>query len=138
MGSDIEPRGARSPERTAELRAKLIGIEESVLSMVEKGIIAARATFTQLTESTDPSPTQLLNAAKAAESLHRMARDICGDPSEATSGPVVNVQVNSMTADAELVAAVAGAYLEIQKGNLERAEALIGDADDVIAGEIVD
>lgn len=136
--TEIVPAGSagRSPERIAELSAALVDVEQKTLNLVRKGLIAANATFTQLTEQEDPSPSQLLNAARAAESLYKLAQSICGEVVEQPN--TVNIQVNNMSADAELVAAVAGAYAEIAKGNLERAKMYVGEAEEVIEGELAD
>lgn len=135
--SDVVRASGRDPVRAAELASALVEVEEKTLGLVRKGLIAANATFTRLTESEDPSPSQLLNASRAVESLYKLASAICGEPEEA-QGNTVNIQVNNMSADAELVAAVAEAYASIAQGNLERAQLYVNEASEVIEGEVVD
>ena len=135
--SDVVRHDPRSPERKAEMRAALISIEETILGAVRQGLVAARASLTALVADTDPSPAQLQAVVKTLETLHKMARDLCGDPNE-NQGPTINIQVNNVEADQGLIAAVARAQAEVAAGNLERAQQYLADAETVIDGDIVE
>lgn len=126
MGSEVERKEYHSPERRAELTAKLIGVEERVLGTVAMGLTAARNSMTSLTSQPDPSPSRLLQTAKSIESLYGIAKGICGDPTDSKN--VTNVQINNVSASPDLVAAVAQAYMSIEQGHLDRAEQLIEEA----------
>lgn len=131
----------RSLVRRAELAARLVKTEERVLGLVERGLTAAGVTFTELTTPADDgsmrhSPQSLLQAVKSVETLHKIAKEICGDA--VPDGPRTIINVANISADADLVASVTKAYAEVEQLHMERARAAIEEADgDVITGEIV-
>jgi hypothetical protein len=133
MSSEIE----RSNMRKQELAAKLVRTEERVLGLVERGLTAAGITLSSLADSESPSASTLVQTVASVEKLHKIAKDICGD-----AMPAVHTQVNvgTINVSSDLVSAVAQAYAEIDKGQLERAASLIDEADqhgDILEGEIV-
>lgn len=130
----------RSLVRRAELSARLVKTEERVLGLVERGLTAAGITLTELTSPTDDgsfrnSPQSLLQAVKAVESLHKIAKDICGEAMP--DGPRTVINVANISADSELVASVAKAYAEVQALHDERVQAAIEEAEEYVDGEIV-
>lgn len=134
MSGEIE----RSNVRKQELASKLVRTEERVLGLVERGLTAAGITLSSLADSEAPSASTLVQTVAAVEKLYKIAQSICGD-----AAPQVHTQVNvgTVNVSSDLVAAVANAYAEIDRGQLERAAALIDDADtatDILEGEIVD
>jgi hypothetical protein len=134
LSSEIE----RSNMRKQELASRLVRTEERVLGLVERGLTAAGITLSSLADSESPSASTLVQTVASVEKLHRIAQSICGD---ATTQVHTQVNVGTINVSSDLVAAVANAYAEIDKGQLERASALIADADtaaDILEGEIVD
>ena len=132
----------RSLVRRSELAARLVKTEERVLGLVERGLTAAGVTFTALTTPDDEgnlrnSPQSLLQAAKSVETLHKIAKDICGDA--IPDGPRTVINVANISADAELVASVTKAYAEVEQLHMERAREAIEEAErnGIIDGEIV-
>lgn len=130
----------RSLVRRAELAAKLVKTEERVLGLVERGLTAAGVTFTELTTPNEDgqirqSPQSLLQVVKSVETLHKIAKDICGEAMP--EGPRTVINVANISADADLVASVAKAYSEVEALHMERARAALKDADEVIDGEII-
>ena len=132
----------RSLVRRAELAAKLVKTEERVLGLVERGLTAAGVTLSSLTDPDDEgrmrnSPQSLLQAVKSVETLHKIAKEICGD--SIPDGPRTVINVANISADAELVASVTKAYAEVESLHMERARAAIEEAerDGIIDGEIV-
>lgn len=132
----------RSLARKAELSAKLVKTEERVLGLVERGLTAAGVTLTALTTPDDDgmirnSPQSLLQTVKAVESLHKIARDICGDamPQQNTT-----INIGAINADPDLVASVTKAMAEVESLHMERARAALEEAErdgEIIDGEIV-
>jgi hypothetical protein len=132
--SEIE----RSNMRKQELASRLVRTEERVLGLVERGLTAAGITLSSLADSESPSASTLVQTVASVEKLHKIAKDICGD---AVPSVHTQINVNNVHASADLVAAVAAAYSEINQGQLERAKELIEEADsyvDVLDGEIVE
>lgn len=137
----------RSLVRKAELAAKLVKTEERVLGLVERGLTAAGVTLSSLTEPYDEqdgvarfrnSPQSLLQAVKSVETLHKIAKEICGDAMP--EGPRTVINVANIAADAELVASVTKAYAEVETLHMERARAALEEAEldgRIVEGEIV-
>lgn len=121
-GSEIE----RSNMRKAELAAKLVRTEERVLGLVERGLTAAGITLSGLADQENPSPSALVQTVTAVEKLHKIATTICGD---AVPQIQTQINVNNINASADMVAAVAAAYASVEQGHLERAHALIEEAE---------
>lgn len=133
MSAELE----RSNARKAELAAKLVRTEERVLGLVERGLTAAGITLSALADSDHPSASTLVQTATAVQKLHQLAVDICGD---AVPQARTTINVGTINASSDLVAAVAAAYSEINQGQLDRAQDLIDEADrhgDYIEGEVV-
>lgn len=142
--TDIVPASdkERSLVRKAELSAKLIKTEERVLGLVERGLTAAGVTFTELTTPNEDghmrqNPQALLQTVKSVETLHKIAKDICGDA--IPEGPRTQINIANISADSELVESVAKAYAEVQALHDARVQAAIEEADGdvIIDGEIV-
>lgn len=133
MSSEIE----RSNVRKQELSAKLVRTEERVLGLVERGLTAAGITLSGLADQENPSPSSLVQTVTAVEKLHKIAQSICGD-----AMPAVQTQINvgAINVGADLVAAVAAAYMSVEQGHLEQAKAFIEEAElsaDILEGEIL-